>query len=173
METIYKKEIFELAANKKDFKFYNSSEKHAAIVHQAIAHNAKDYIYIYSSCLCTEISNNDEYCRYIDKFLSEDKNHYIRIILTDYSCDFLGKPIARILKKYPLQVFIKKFSGKVVHKGKEIHFTIADDCMFRLETDIEKHLAYGNFNSQRDVVTLKTIFDKIYQSQLSKSCTFC
>ena len=173
MENIYKKEIFELAEKRIDKKFYNSSEKHASIVHQAIARNAKDYIYIYSSCLCTEISNNSEYCGYIDNFLSKDNKRSIRIILTDYSCNFLKMPIAGILKKYPLQVTIKKFDGKVVHKIKEIHFTIADDCMFRLETDIEKHLAYGNFCSQTDVAVLKGLFDKIYQSPLTKSCDFC
>lgn len=173
METIYKKEIFELAKNQEDKIFYNSSEKHAAIVHQAIASSAKKYICIYSSCLCTEISNNDEYCRYIDEFLSKDKERTIRIILTDYSCDFAQKPIAKVLKKYPDQVSIKKFEGSVVYNNQQIHFTIADDRMFRLETDIKQHLAYGNFNAPDNVMTLKTLFDKINQSPITQSCSFC
>lgn len=173
METIYKKKIFKLAEDKKDEIFYNSSEKHAAIVHQAIARNAKNYIYIYSSCLCTEISNNKDYCEYIDNFLSEDRSHQIRIILTDYSCDFSSKPIAHVLKRYPMQVSIKTFDGKITHNNKEIHFTIADDHMFRLETDIEKHLAYGNFNSTSNVSILKGIFNKINQSSLAQNYRFC
>lgn len=173
METIYKKEIFDLARRKSDQIFYNSSEKHAAIVHQAIAANAQKYICIYSSCLCTEISNNDEYCKYMDEFLSKDKERFVHIILTDYSCDLTRMPIAKVLRKYPKQVVIKEFGGSVVHNEKEIHFTIADDCMFRLETDIEKHLAYGNFNAPVNVETLKGLFDRIFQSTITKTCSLC
>ena len=173
METIYKKEIFDLAKSKTDQIFYNSSEKHAAIVHQAIAANAQKYICIYSSCLCTEISNNDEYCKYIDEFLSADKERFLHVVLTDYSCNLAQMPIARVLRKYPRQVVIKKFGGSVVYNKKEIHFTIADDRMFRLETDIEKHLAYGNFNAPENVATLKGLFDRIYQSPITNTCSLC
>ena len=68
---------------------------------------------------------------------------------------------------------IKKFEGSVVYNNQQIHFTIADGHMFRLETDIKQHLAYGNFNAPDNVATLKALFDKINQSKITKSCSFC
>jgi hypothetical protein len=168
MESLYHKQIFQLAKDKKDEIFFNSSKEHASIVHQAIMKYATDYVYIYSSSLCTEISNNSIYCDYVDDFLGKNANHLIKIVLTNYDESFLTKPLALILNKYNKQVEIKSFKGKIFHNGKEIHFTVSDDCAFRLETDIEKHMAYGNFNGKAQAMNLKNLFLKVFSSTLVK-----
>ena len=159
----YKEEIFDLAKGKKEQLFYNSSEQHAQIVHQAIAQTAEKYICILSASLCSEISNNDTYCNSIRAFLSKDPSRMIKIVLTDYDEQFQGKQLATVLRLYASQVDVRQFSGSVRKEGHPIHFTFADDRMFRLETDIVNHMAYGSFNLPDQVKGLKTVFDQVFE----------
>ena len=171
--TVYAEKIFKLAEEKTDEIFFNSSADHAVIVHQALMGNATDYVDIFSSSMCSEISNNPEYCRLVSAFLKADKKRRINIILTDYEDGFMMMPIAKTLLQYPLQVRIKRYGGKALYKGEPAHFTVSDDRAFRLETDIEKHMAFGNFNSRRQATDLKGLFDKIFNSPLTKSVIPC
>lgn len=157
-ESSYKEDIFRLAKSKENKIFYNSSEKHASIVHQAIMKYAENYVYILCSSLCTDISNNTEYCSLTDEFLSRDCNHQIKIIFTSYEKDFKNKDLFKVFDKYPLQVEMRKFDGKVTVNNKPIHFTISDDRAYRFETDIEKHMAFGNFNGKTQAMSLKEKF---------------
>lgn len=172
IQSEYAANIFRMAENMDDEVFYNSSAEHAMIVHQALVKTAKKYIYIFSSSMCSEISNNNDYIEYIKEFL-KDKNHEIRIVFTDYSDGFSKMPIAKLLALYPLQVSIKKYPGKVLYQGIPAHFTVTDDRAFRLETDVENHMAFGNFNSPSQALALKDVFDRVYQSKLSSEVTLC
>lgn len=162
LESSYKKDIFELAKLKENKVFYNSSEKHASIVHQAIMKYAESYVYILCSSLCTDISNNDEYCELTDKFLSSDSKHQIKIIFTSYDKEFKNKNLSKVFAKYHLQVEMRKFDGRVTINNKPVHFTISDDRAFRLETDIDKHMAFGNFNGELQAKFLKDKFLTIF-----------
>ena len=162
--TVYAEKIFQLAKDKTDEVFYNSSSEHAIIVHQALVQNAESYVYIFSSSMCSEVSNNTEYVEIVKNFLSNNQNHNIKIILTDYSEDFPKSPIAEVLAKHSKQVEIKKYDGKVMYNGNPVHFTISDDRAFRLETNIEKRMAFGNFNSPHQAKGLKEIFNTIFSS---------
>lgn len=172
-KTVYAEKIFRLAEEKTDELFYNSSADHAIIVHQALVKNATDYVDIFSSSMCSEISNNPEYCRLVEAFLKADKRHRINIVFTDYEEGFTTMPIAKALLKYPLQVRIRRFDGQALYKEKPAHFTVSDDRAFRLETDIEQHMAFGNFNSPKQATDLKGLFDKIFNSPLSKTVALC
>jgi len=171
--SVYAEEIFKLARERKNEVFYNSSAEHATIVHQALMKNAENYVYIFSSGMCTEISNNEAYCETVRDFLSKEKARKIKILLTDYSNEFQQMPIARLLAEYPLQVTIKKYAGNVYYKNSPVHFTVTDDRAFRLETDIENHMAFGNFNSPTQAVVLKDLFEKTFESQLASSVKIC
>lgn len=173
MKSVYAADIFRLAAEQKNEVFYNSSAEHAAIVHQALASYATRYIDVFSSNMCTEVSNNAGYCDAMKKFLDSDITHSIRIILTDYTPDFSRTDIARLFAKYPLQVSVKSYDGNVMYKGAPAHFTVSDDRAFRLETDIKERMAFGNFNSPEQAVGLRTVFDKIFISPLAKSVPLC
>ena len=104
LNTIYANEIFRMAEEKKDKVFYNSSTVHACIVHQALAKYATGYIDIFSSSMCTEISSNKDYCKYIENYLEGGKERKIRIILTDYSERFNQTKISQLYPKYSEQV---------------------------------------------------------------------
>ena len=160
---LYKTEIFALAEGKQNKIFYNSSEQHAEIVHQAIVKTAEDYICIFSGSLCTEISNNDYYCDLMDHFLAGGIGRFVRIVLTEYTDEFKSRPLSKIFRKYKEQVEIRRFQGTVRKNGNPVHFAFADDRMFRLETDIVNHMAFGNFNSPDQVTYLKGIFDNVFQ----------
>lgn len=167
LNTIYSDHLFDLAKNKKDEVFFNSSSEHAVVVHQALAKYAEEYIDIYSRSLCSEISNNSDYCQYIKQFLDRSPDNQIRIILTDYDADkFKDKPIAQILSKYPNQVKMRSYKGAVQYKGKPVNFTVTADRAFRLETDIENYKAFGNFNSPTQAIVLRENFDRLFNSEV-------
>ena len=167
--SIYAEEIFKLAEEKENRVFYNSSAEHATIVHQALMKTAEQYVYIFSSGMCTEISNNNDYCNAARNFLVGDKSRKIKILLTDYSEDFCQMPIAKMLFEYPIQVTVKKYPGNIYYKNSPAHFTVTDDRAFRLETDIKNHMAFGNFNSPTQAIALKSIFEKAFESPLASS----
>lgn len=169
--TVYAKKIFQLAKDKTNEVFYNSSSEHAIIVHQALVQNAENYVYIFSSSMCSEVSNNPEYVEIMSRFL-DNYNHNIKIILTDYSESFPDNPIAQILAHHGGQVEIKKFDGKVMYKDNPVHFTVSDDRAFRLETDIEKRMAFGNFNSPNQAKALKEIFESVFSSPEAEIVNF-
>lgn len=172
LKTVYASSILRLAEEHKDEVFYNSSAEHASIVHLALATYASKYIYIFSSSMCTDVSNNCEYRQAIKSFLDADKERSIKIILTDYTESFQYTDIAELLKKYPRQVSVKSYKGRVIFKGKPAHFTVSDDRAFRLETDIENRMAFGNFNSPKQAMELKNVFDNIFASDLAKDVCF-
>lgn len=171
--SVYAEDIFRLAEGKTNEIFYNSSAEHAIIVHQALMKTAENYVCIFSSSMCSEISNNLEYIAYVRAFLEGGKDRTIKILLTDFSLDFWQKPIAKLLAQYPLQVEVKKYDGNAYYKDKPAHFTVTDDRAFRLETDIDKHMAFGNFNSEGQASALKSVFDKMFVSKLATTVVPC
>ena len=171
--SVYSEEIFKLAEEKKNEIFYNSSAEHAIIVHQALMKTAENYVCIFSSSMCSEISNNPEYIAYVKTFLGGSKDRTIQILLSDYTDDFWKNPIAKELAKFPQQVHVKKYDGNVYYKEKPAHFTVTDGRAFRLETDIDKHMAFGNFNSEGQASALKSVFDKMFVSKLATAVAPC
>jgi len=171
--SVYAEDIFRLAKGPEDKVFYNSSAEHAVIVHQALVKYATEYIYIFSSSMCSEISNNGEYIDYMREFLDGDANRKIHIVLTDYNESFKAKPIAQLLAAYPSQVAIKQFGGKILYNGQPAHFTVTDDRAFRLETNIKEHMAFGNFNAPEQAKPMRDTFEKIFDSGLCKSVNLC
>jgi hypothetical protein len=167
LNAIYSEHLFNLAKNKKNEKFFNSSSDHAIVVHQALAKYAERYIDIYSRSLCSEISNNPDYCKYIQQFLESSPENKIKIILTNYNADeFKEKPIAKILASFPNQVQLKSYKGEIQYEGKPVNFTVTADRAFRLETDIENYKAFGNFNSPEQAAILRENFDKLFNSDV-------
>lgn len=165
----YRQDIFRLSDEKTDRKFFNSNSEHAAIVHQAIARGAEQYIYIYCNRFDSEVSNNVEYCEYIEKFLKDSPSHRLHILFSGFSPAFYSHPLYAVLRRYAGQVEMKSFDGQMTFEGRPVHFTVSDDRAFRLETDIEKRMAYGNFNDPGFALRLRSVFDKVFSSSLTKS----
>ena len=171
--SVYAEDIFKLAEGKINEIFYNSSAEHAIIVHQALMKTAERYVCIFSSSMCSEISNNSDYIAYVRSFLEGSKDRTIRILLTDYTDNFWNMPIAKLLAHYPQQVEVKRYDGNVYYKDTPVHFTVTDDRAFRLETDIKKHMAFGNFKSERQAGALKEVFDKMFISKMASNVVPC
>lgn len=169
----YKERIMELAKGGIDEEFYNSSERHARIVHLAIVQNADNFISFFCGGFPTDICDNAEYCRSMDKFLSKNPSRKVTIIIDDsvpkdeLQSTFKQKNIAQVLQKYVLtnQVETYYYNGQVKYQKQRVHFTFADETMFRLETDTDKHKAFGNFGSKDGVKTLTDVFESIKKSE--------
>ncbi|MDR0620139.1 MAG: hypothetical protein LBG17_09610 [Bacteroidales bacterium] len=169
IDLIYKEKIERLAKDRTDEVFYNSSENHARVVVNAIAKNSEQYIKILCCSMCSDVSNNDEYVKSVKNFLSEDKDRKIKILFTKYDGNFPEKPIAQLLKQYTKQVEIKKWDAdeEIKFKDKPVNFTVADDRAYRMETDIEGKLAFGNFNNPEGAKNLSSVFDEAFNSTLA------
>ena len=68
-------------------------------------------------------------------------------------------------------VVIKQTSVKPYYVGddnkKEVHFTIADDKGFRIETDVEKRTARCNFNNPEEAAPTADFFDSVFNNPSS------
>ena len=156
--------------------FYNSNERHAAIVLHALVKNASDYIKILCCNMCTDVSNNQDYLNALDSFLSGNENRKIQILLVNYNDIFIKQPIARLLARYSGQVSVKRMvdtNTDICLNGRPVHFTVSDNRAFRLETDIEKKMAYGNFKDEYNAQILCSVFERYFNSDNAQAVSLC
>ena len=163
-ESLYQEEIRSLAVNRTNKIFYNSNDVHAAIVLSEMIKNAKDHIDIFCQNMCSEVSNSKEYLDAMESFLSSDSSRKVRIILADYKEDVKNKPIYKLLSEFPDQVTIKRTGEGFWLKlnDKLVNFTVTDDVAYRLEVDIDKKMAMGNFNDPERVKPMVNTFDQVF-----------
>ena len=159
----YASYISDLASGESTEIFYNSSEKHALIVLKNIVKNAKEYVKAICGNLCSEVSNDPEYLAILDEYLSGSPSRKFQILLDDYQQDFKTRPIATVLKRYPNQVVIRSLKHDYIqYKNNHIHLTVSDDKSFRLETNVEKKMAWGCFNDPEKSKVFSAAFDKFF-----------
>ena len=181
MDSIYAEDINKLAKDHTDKIFYNSNERHATIVLRALVRNAEKYIKILCSNMCTDVSNNKEYLDLLESFLLRDSGNMISILFVNYNQNFCKQNIAKLFARYPEQVKIKKMTdplSEVCLDESPVHFTVSDDRAFRLETDIENKMPYGNFNGIEKAKALSNVFDNYFNSDSVEvvnlhTCTTC
>jgi len=164
----YAKNIERLASDKKTEIFYNSCDEHALIVLKNLVKNAERYIKIICGNLCSDVSNDEEYLRIVDNFLSKN-NTTIDILFDNYDNQcFECLPIFGILKKYPRQVKVRSLiSGHINYEESPVHLTVSDDRAFRLETEIDKKMAWGNFNDEPKARVFSDAFDRFFTDKYS------
>lgn len=162
---VYSENIEEYAKNSTDIEFYNSGDEHAQVVLTNIAKYSKEYIHIYSGNLCTDVSNNVEYLKYLSSFLFQGGN--IKVLL----CEFengdnpLNKDIYKLFSQFRDKVTVKETKTILQDSKKDtVHFTVADDKSYRLETDTIKKKARCNFNSPETTKFLNKLFEEIFNS---------
>ena len=151
----YRNYVDNLAKEKKDYQFPNSSQKHASIVMSTIFKHAKKQVYIYDDNLNGDIANYEpDFYDNVENFLKNDgelkivinneinENTFIYFKLKE----FKEKNYKVELKK-PNKNFIKAFLLK--NEDKEdwyLYFTSADNRMIRIEKDNKYKFAFCNFN---------------------------
>ena len=162
----YNTEISDLAYNNEDKLFYTSKLRHAAIVEQIIAQYTHEYIYIFG-----DINNdklfNDKYADYIRDFLDFRSTNKINIITTDNNKSIANIYLINIFLRHPYQVSIKQYNGEIIYKEHPAYFTISDGKSFRLETDTNKYMSFGNFNSPTQAKQLQNVFEKNISFKIS------
>lgn len=171
----YQLYIHNLAITGKDAVFYNSGPEHASFVLQKIFENASNTVNIYAGCFSGEISNQANYKEAMEKFLQR-KGVKLKILLQNGKLAEQKKEpeIFQLLRFYSIlnkdSIEIKKHPYHLQKDdGREIHFTVADNKMYRLEDDIEKFTAIGNFNDPLESNSLSLLFDDIFNDPKSEA----
>lgn len=162
---VYSEQIEEYAKNSTDKEFFNSGDAHAQIVLNNIAKYSKEYIHIYSGNLCTDVSNNQTYLSYLESFLQ--KNGEVKVVLCEFENGDTpeNKDIFKLLRQFPEKTSVKKSNMRLADSnGNPVHFTVADDKAYRLETDTLNKKARCNFNSRETALLLNDLFNSIFNS---------
>lgn len=164
----YRNYVNNLANDKKDYQFPNSSKKHAAIVMSTIFKYAKERVYIYDDNLNGNIANfESDFYENIENFLKN--GGILKIVINDeiniesplyYRLNEFKNKNYNIELKKPDKKFIKSFLLK--NEDKEdwnLYFTSADNSMIRIETDNKYKLAFCNFNNEKFSTSLISKMD--------------
>ena len=157
-------EAVEFYASKRiDNVFFNSGNPHALVVFENIFKYATDNIIIVAKNLNNSVTNDSRYIDAIKSFLLK-KNTRLEILVSE---DARNESLLFVeLKKYSDKITIKNSNGKFFKngKGEEIHFCIADNSIYRLETNIKDRKASCNFNDVDYCLKLKTLFNNAFNS---------
>jgi len=168
----YREYIKDLAKNDKNVVFYNSGPEHAALVMATIFKNAKDTVRIFAGNFSGEISSQPEYRSTLESFLG--KGGKLKVLLEKEKLDDGNEPkLFDILRFYSIinhkNIELRKRAQKVYrvdetkeNDSHEVHFTVADDKMYRVEDDTKLFTAFGNFNDPEAAKHLISIFDDIF-----------
>lgn len=153
--------------------FLNSDEDKALVVLVELFRSAKHIIRIFAGNLCNHVGSKDEYVEALSDFI--EAGGEVKILLNHYQEDqVLQSKLFKRLAFYQStgsNVVVKQTPVKPYYTGdenkKEVHFTIADDKGFRIETDVEKRTARCNFNNPGEAVPTADFFDSVFDNPSS------
>lgn len=160
----YRNLIHSYAEEKKNIEFLNSGEDHALNVFVEIFSHAKNHIRIYAHSLCSEAPNKEEYIENLSDFI-EKEGSKLEIILQEIDSEaIVNSPLFKrlhyhIKKKDNVEIYR---TDVIVYKDvNEVHFTVGDDCMYRVEKDVNTRSAYCNMNDKEYAANLISLFEEI------------
>ena len=159
--------ISQLANSKSNVEFLNSSEEHALAVLVRIIQSSNNILRIFAGNLCSQVPSSAEYISALSDFI--ERGGQVKIMLNQYDdCNSKESNLFKRLAYYlELGKDIKVFSTEARPyllsdpDKNEIHFTIGDDCAYRIETDIDKKNAKCNFNNPAAAANLIIFFDEL------------
>ncbi|WP_418869325.1 hypothetical protein [Segatella hominis] len=170
----YKDFVKTLSVSGENKTFLNSDEDHALEVLVRIFQTAQKDVRIFAGCLCRHVGNKQEYIIALSEFL--EKGGTLKILLNKYDQEVaktsgLYKRLAYYKEKgYPIIVKESKAHPYLTSDPdkKEIHFTVADEKAYRIETDIEKRTAECNFNNPILAQGMTTFFEGLFAREDTK-----
>lgn len=159
--------IAQLANSKSNVEFLNSDEEHALAVLCQIIRSAEHKLRIFAGALCSTAPSNPEYISAISDFI--EKGGKLVVALNAFSPEEATN--SNLFKRLAYYIEL----GKDIHiystgahpylvsdpQKNKIHFTIGDNCSYRVETDIVKKTAKCNFNNPEAAANLIEFFDRI------------
>ena len=134
--------------------FLNSSEDHAVVVLSEMFKVAKSNIRIFAGCLYERVGDSPEYIQSLSDFI--ERGGAVKILLNNFNTEEgkktnLFKRLAyyqEIGKSIEIRITDTKPYLTNDEEKKEVHFTIADEKAYRIETDIKQRAAACNFDGQ-------------------------
>lgn len=170
----YKEFISLIAKSGENRTFLNSDETHALAVLVQLFQIAQHKVRIFAGCLCKHVGNQPEYIVALSEFI--ERGGTLHILLNNFDEDYartsnLYKRLAYYKSKgYPM--VIKKTTLRPYKTGdqekKEVHFTIGDECAYRIETDVEQRTAECNFANPILAKQTADFFDSLFERKDSE-----
>jgi hypothetical protein len=166
----YEKKVKSLAITKSEMLYFNSGADHASIVMESIFNTSNNLIKIFAGDFNDEVcqKTGDRYVKALKNYLLKGKK--IMVLLNELENKEKYNLILDVLKqysssdKYKQNISVKLTTFKPQQDGLNVHFTLGDDLMYRLEYDTKNFLAEFSFNRKDKVASLTKIFDSVYQS---------
>lgn len=165
----YQKTVEMYAKEGTNFLFHNQGNEHALIVFKSIFNNANKKICIAAASLDNrEVANNKEYIDAMKSYL-EKENSKLLILLSNPVTDPSTLPLFVMIKEHKSykegRVAIKDGKGKNFHmNGRCVHFCVADNRMYRLESDIVNRTAECNFGDDVRTKYLTDLFERAFEN---------
>ncbi|MBD5297074.1 MAG: hypothetical protein HDS21_03235 [Bacteroides sp.] len=164
----FKNMVSRLAQLGENRLFLNSSEEHAVVVLSEMFKVAESNIRIFAGCLYEHVGNSPEYIQALSDFI--ERGGSVKILLNNFNPQEGAK--SNLFKRLAYyqelgkSVEIRSTDAKPYlandEAKKEVHFTIADERAYRIETDIKERTAACNFDGETLAKKFATFFDNIF-----------
>lgn len=156
-----------LADTQSERVFKNKGADSAVIVLTELLNHAKEEVLIFSGNIKGNVTNSEQYSQaiinylnntpgiikvFVERELEGNNNYKVYQTLKDYS-----GPDKRVLIKKANPEFIEEVESFFHNK---YHFLVADNCMYRVETEIDTFKAIVSFNSPAFSKKLSDLFNK-------------
>lgn len=163
----YRKFVSDIATNAESRTFLNSDEEHGLIVYLNLFKIANEHVRIFAGNLCEHIGNKSEFVEAISEFI--ERGGKVSLLLNNYDEEAIVKsPLFMRLAYYASEkkdVTVKMTEvSATLGENRQVHFAIADDIAYRLETNVQERTALCNFNNATVAKKLISVFDTIFTS---------
>ena len=171
----YQQTVETFAKTGTNFLFHNQGNEHALIVFKSIFQNARRLICIAADSLANlEVANSDEYITSLKEYLNQE-NSRLQILLANPKPDMKKIPLFEMLKLHPAyqqgRIEIKDGQGKNFRRnGNVFHFCVADNRMYRIESDIDQRSAECNFGDMTKSALVLNLYSNAF-NKISECCT--
>jgi hypothetical protein len=146
--------------------FNNSGINHAKIVLATIFDKAEKELKILAESLTSPVAKSELYIDNIHEFLNKNnKKTKVKVLVKNDEILNNNPLLLKLFKAHNNQVDIRIRDVDVLDNNKKsIHFTLADDKIYRLEENIVDFKAYGSFNNSNMNQQLSEIFERIFEA---------
>lgn len=156
------------AKNSIDNMLHNEGNDHALIIFENLFKYSKDYVRIFAKDLANkEVVNTKRYTDAVKTFINRPGTK-LDILITGFN-DKVKEIDENVNLFYILRYSDAYHDGRIRIRstngmsfrveGKPVHFCTADGHAYRVERDIEKRIAHGNFGDKKTAANLEKQFD--------------
>lgn len=173
----YEKAVDHYGKNKIDAEFTNKGPEHASIVVSRIFEYAKYSVKIFTGTLNSQVADSPKYMQALHRYVNSGRPLFVIVEempqLVDCSnalkfvIESSNNPLLNVKYKIATPEFIESVSNSFISHN-PYHFMIADDSIYRVETEREEFKAICNFNDEKITKRLAKTFDAFFNNEDSK-----